>query len=926
MLKNAHTTTSIFIYCSVCIFWIINASTAAQNYRLPKSIVPEHYTININTYLDNEFKFNGYVVIKLKVVEPTNVIQLHSADLDIPFDEVKLLDNDENKIEIDSQSFDKEQEFYTITLNDYLKNDDKNYSLFIPFAGNLTEGLAGFYRSSYIDRATNEKKWLATTQFESTDARRAFPCFDEPEMKAKFKISLGHNSNYTAISNMPLEKSEETGEGWIVDYFQESVKMSTYLVAFIVSDFDFKNGDNITDTIFRVWARKDALDQVDYAASVGPKYLQFYEDYFDIKFPLPKQDMIAIPDFNAGAMENWGLITYRETALLYDPNISSASSQHRVASVIAHELAHQWFGNLVTMKWWTDLWLNEGFATFMAAKAIHAINPEWNSLNDENIENMIAIYKLDRLESSHPISVTIGHPSEIAQIFDVISYRKGSFILRMITLFLGEDVFRQGVSNYLRKYAYGNAVTDDLWAALSEEAHKRGVLQEGMDVKTIMDTWTVQTGYPLVTVTRNPDGGLEVNQERFVIGAKQRDTSCWWVPLSYTTAKSSDFNDTTPKDWLKCDSNAKQLPTTKLLEKGLPENDEWILLNIQSAGLYKVNYDDKNWDLLIKALIEDHNSIPVLNRVQLIDDSMDLANAGRLNYNVSLRLLTYLVAEDEYLAWNTALDHLNYLKIMLSRRAVFGLFTKYIKQLVTPIYEKVSYELAEKSIEAIKRQVLISAWACRFDIGDCQEQSAELFKNWMNSKNSDEVNPIPKDLRGVVYCTAIRKGGEKEWNFLWQKYLKSNVGSEKVTFLHALGCTSEQWILNRYLDWSLNSTSGIRKQDMIDVFGTVSNSPLGFYLAKDFLKSRITDLAEYLGQKSDRLTRYIKSLARQMHTPLELEELEKFTQKHENLLKDSSLGIQQALEGIRKNIDWQNKHYNEISTLFETMDKIERKI
>lgn len=292
--------------------------------------------------------------------------------------------------------------------------------------------------------------------------------------------------------------------------------------------------------------------------------------------------MIAIPDFNSGAMENWGLITYRETALLYDPNISSAAAQHRVTSTIAHELAHQWFGNLVTMKWWTDLWLNEGFATFMAAKAVHYLNPEWNSMDDGNVENILEIYKLDRLESSHPISVPIGHPSEITHIFDTITYRKGSFIIRMMSLFLGEKVFRQGVSNYLRKYAYGNADKNDLWATLTEEAHRRGVLESDVDVKTVLDTWTVQTGYPLVTVTRNKNNrGLFIKQERF--GLKSRDKSCWWIPLSYTTAKISNFNDTTPKAWLKCSLDEKSYTSIKLA-KDLPDSSQWVIFNIQLAG------------------------------------------------------------------------------------------------------------------------------------------------------------------------------------------------------------------------------------------------------------------------------------------------------------------------------------------------------
>lgn len=381
------------------------------------------------------------------------------------------------------------------------------------------------------------------------------------------------------------------------------------------------------DVLFKIWARRDAIDQVDYAKYIGPKVLKFYENYFDVKFPLPKMDMIAIPDFSAGAMENWGLVTYRETALLFSPNISSASSQHRVASVIAHELAHQWFGNLVTMKWWTDLWLNEGFATYVASLGVEYLHPEWNSFEEESVDNTLGIFKFDSLKSSHPVSVPIGDPSEISQIFDKISYEKGSSIIRMMHLFLGEDAFRWGVSNYLKRHKYGNAEQDNLWECLTTEAHKHETLPDGVTVKRIMDTWTLQTGYPILTVTRDYDNETaDITQMRYLsdsIRLRSDLSSCWWVPLSYTTADELDFNSTQPKAWLECDESG--VAVAKDLKISANRN-QWILFNIQLSGLYKVKYDDRNWDLLIEQLSgPDYSEINAINRAQLIDDALDLA-------------------------------------------------------------------------------------------------------------------------------------------------------------------------------------------------------------------------------------------------------------------------------------------------------------
>ncbi|XP_055705019.1 aminopeptidase N-like [Phlebotomus papatasi] len=910
-------------------------------YRLPGDIIPEKYRLAVVTHMNDDegFRFTGKVWIKIMPIKPdVPVIKLHSKKLKIRFNEIKLLACDENspkrtKLKVIKSELIPEHDFLVIHPEVTLEKG-RVYELYIPFESELNSDLVGYYKSSYLDKKTKEKCWLSITQFEPTYARQAFPCFDEPQMKATFEISLAHDKKFTALSNMPIKWSEpfDGKSHWVWDHFQESVPMSTYLVAYSINDFHYKESyvKMVDDVVFKIWARPDAIDQVDYAKYVGPKVLKFYEDYFDIKFPLPKVDMIAIPDFGAGAMENFGLITYRETALLFQPNISSASSQHRVASVIAHELAHQWFGNLVTMKWWTDLWLNEGFATYIASIGVDHLHPEWNSFEEESRDNIQTVFVFDALKSSHPVSVPIGHPGEISQIFDAISYKKGSTILRMMHKFLGDEAFRNGVRHYLKKHKYNSAEQDDLWDSLTYEAHKIKALPEEFSVKKIMDSWTLQTGFPVITVDRDYEKGVaKVTQIRYLLDAKREKEfleTCWWVPLSYTTKKEMDFNATEARHWLKCEDEHK--PVHKVI-KEMPPPEYWVIFNVQLSGLYKVKYDKKNWDLLIDHLTsEKFTDIHTLNRAQLIDDALDLAWSGDQEYSIALRIVEYLKQEREYIPWKTALENLAAVNRMLKRTPQYGFFKMYMRKVLTPMYKLMGGIMSDKKasdrLDAVKHKILITSWACRFDVLDCREESIMLFKKWMLEKEPDFKNPIPLDMRSVVYCNAIRMGSEKEWNFLWDRYLKSNVGTEKIMILSSLACSREVWILSRYLEWSCQEEAGVRKQDMPTVFSSIAHTEVGYHLAKGYFYENFDKIYEYLGADTTRLDRFVRPLAKEMTTEKELVELTSFVKAHAQQLDKATQGVKQAIETVEINTQWQHKNYKSISRVLKEFTEIHK--
>lgn len=433
--------------------------------------------------------------------------------------------------------------------------------------------------------------------------------------------------------------------------------MSTYLVAYAISDFSHMSSGN-----FSVWARADAIQTAEYALSVGPKILDFLQTYFGVAFPLPKIDMIALPEFQAGAMENWGLITFRETAMLYDKGVATASNKQRVASVVGHELAHQWFGNLVTPSWWSDIWLNEGFASYMEYLTANAVAPEWKLLDEFVVNELQTVFQLDALATTHKISQEVGNPQEIFQLFDRISYAKGSTVIRMMSHFLTDTVFRGGLSKYLQRMAYKSATQDDLWRFLTDEAKTSGLLDSSTSVKAIMDTWTLQAGFPVVKISRHPNtDAVRLEQVRFVYGnrSKTDDRPLWWIPITYTTADELNFENTRPTTWM---------PRTKTyeLENRNLSTAKWFIFNIQQTGYYRVNYDLDNWRAVTQHLMDakNHLEIAPANRAQLIDDVMNLARGSYLSYDTAMNLTRYLAYETNHVPWKAAITNFNFIDSM----------------------------------------------------------------------------------------------------------------------------------------------------------------------------------------------------------------------------------------------------------------------
>nr|XP_006811271.1 PREDICTED: glutamyl aminopeptidase-like [Saccoglossus kowalevskii] len=569
---------------------------------------------------------------------------------------------------------------------------------------------------------------LSTSKFQPTDARRAFPNFDEPEYKATYTTTIIHDADHHAMSNMDPEETVQRSDGYLQTTFPITPRMSSYLTAYIVSDF-INTNTTITNTRlnktipFRVWTHADQIDQTLYALDIGKRMHEYFEnEWFDVEYPMLKSDMVAVPDYPSGATEHWGIITYRETNLLYDPDVSSESNKQRVAVVIGHELAHLWFGNLVTCLWWNDLWLNEGFASYLEYEGVNYVHPDWLMYDQFLTSDLFYAMEQDQIVSSHPIIQPLEHPDKINEIFDSITYSKGSSILRMLESIMGED-FRTGIKNYMNKYKFSSATTADLWNTLTDHTY--------FDVPRVMDTWTLQMGYPVITIKRSHDHAgkafVRLTQTRFLIDPEAEDTTYspydyeWYVRFDYQSE-----NGEYAYEWMDRSEAIFEWPS---------DNSTWIKANVNQTGVYRVNYDEENWIALVKQLREYHMALSAGDRAGLLNDAFNLAWAGYVNYSIALDLTRYLENEEDFVPWDTITDIFNDLSVLLYHRQAYGNWRNYIQQQVKSIYNELKF--VENDDDGHLTKYLrgnILSLACGNGHADCLEAALDYFEKWKNNE------------------------------------------------------------------------------------------------------------------------------------------------------------------------------------------------
>lgn len=734
-----------------------------------EKFVPENY----NIFLDinrTEKSFSGNVAITGEALD--NVISFHQKDLTIA---TVLLDNQNLDFKVDNQ-----QESLSIDLP-----ETGTITLVIEFSGKITDNMTGIYPSYYT--VDGMKKEVISTQFESHFAREAFPCVDEPEAKATFDLSIKFDqaADEIVLSNMPevdAERRKETGL-WT---FDTTPRMSSYLLAFALGDLQGKTASSKNGTEVGVFSTKAHNPKtLDFALDIAVRVIDFYEDYFGVRYPIPLSYHVALPDFSAGAMENWGLVTYREVYLLVDEN-STVKSRQNVALVVAHELAHQWFGNLVTMKWWDDLWLNESFANMMEYVSIDAIEPSWNIFEDFQTTGVPLALQRDATDGVQSVHVAVNHPDEINTLFDpAIVYAKGSRLMHMLRRWLGDDDFRAGLKIYFEKHQYSNTIGHDLWNALSEAS--------GKDVAAFMDAWLEQPGYPVVTA-EVVDDTLVLSQKQFFIGEGQDQNRIWPIPLN---TNWTGLPETLTEERLAI-PNFSQLAA---------QNEGALRLNTANTAHYITNYKGQ----LLKAVLNQLTELDTTSKLQVVQERRLLAESGEISYAELIPLLTKLTDETSYLVSEAIAQVVDGLDMFMDEGSeAQAEFKALVNRLMQKNYDRLGFEpqVGESDEDEMVRQKAISLMLYA-DNADAVAKAEEIF-----DAHKENIESIPASIRLSVLANQVKHAETEELVSLYLDcYVNTNDGNFRRQLAAALSNTKEKATVERILG-ELKNKDVVKPQDL----------------------------------------------------------------------------------------------------------------
>ncbi len=769
-----------------------SVASGSEPFRLPRTIEPEIYHIELEPDIATA-TFSGTVRIDAIVHETAEEIVLNAAELAIS--DVEVLTADGITV-LCSVHFNDELEQVTFQPADLLPPGACTISC--RFSGTLNDKLRGFYRSTYTG-LDGETHTMATTQFESVDARRCFPCFDEPDRKAVFEVTMIVEPDLDAISNSPIVGIDHVGAKQRIR-FAPTMKMSTYLVAFVVGHLEMTETVDVDGVPLRVVCTPGKLPLAEFALEVGAFALRFFTEYFNIPYPGDKVDLVAIPDFAAGAMENLGCITFRDTALLVDKDQAARAELERVADVIAHELAHMWFGDLVTMGWWEGIWLNEAFATFMETLCVDAFRPSWDRWIGFAPSREAAL-AVDALHLTRPIEYPVGPPKEAEGMFDVLTYEKGCGVLRMLEQHIGAEVFRDGVRTYLKAHAYANTVTSDLWDALEDAS--------GAPVRDVMDTFILQGGHPLVSLH-----GETLNQQPFALGPVPAGATSsigkeWRVPVA-VRALPADGKPGAPVRHLVLDAQPEQIAEAG---QGL------AVVNAGGWGIFRVGYETAHRTSLAEHLPE----LTPLERANLLADTWATTLAGLSTLEEFLTLAAHLGDEAEPAAWSPVASAFALTKRITPPQQEEALHQA-VRALIGPTHRRLGFDATEGESD---RTPTLRALAINLmgTVGADPEVRAEAARRFDASPiGGGTGDPIPPDVESATLAVVSQLLRPGDYDALLERYRTASTPQEEMRSLGALAGFPDVDLCLRTFDLAMTE---VRSQNGFAVLGSLLTNPVG---------------------------------------------------------------------------------------------------
>lgn len=871
----------------------VTPASRAASARLTSHVRPQSYIVNMHVDLAKG-TFGGEETVTISTDQPVNQFALHALELKLT--DTHVTDDKGVEVQISNATPVPQQELINYTTAKQLLPG--TYKIRTRFGGTVSGKLMGLYRADFTDRNGKTHKMVAT-QFEPADARRMIPCFDEPDMKAKFKLTVTTDAKFNAVSNAAVIKETTHGAEKTIE-FDTTPPMSSYLLALVIGELEATPAVMVQGTPIRVWGAKGMIHLGTYARDEAAKILPYLNQYFGIPYPWKKLDLVAVPEFSAGAMENPGCITFRESYLLVDPKIASTGSLKGVTDVTAHEMAHLWFGDLVTMKWWDDLWLNEAFATWMATKAVISVHPEWEAWKNYAGDRTHAM-QTDSLQSTRTIHFEVKSPDQTHEMFDAITYDKGCSVLRMLERYVGEPVFQKGVQLYLQAHQFGNATTQDLWDGIATAS--------GAPIREMMHSWVHQPGYPLVTVvqTSATPPAISLSQQRFFLDASHPPTrEKWFIPVGFRAinhpADQNGQSDAEHKTLVQ-DSSA----TVPLADATTPSDaDTPIIANAGGVGFFRARYDDP---LYARILGQPRLNLDPSERRALISDTSALMTAGSIPVSRLLDLVVHYKDETDDSVWNSMMATIDGFDAYIdtkNRKA----YEKFIRDELSQIYTRLGWE-AKAGDSPQTRELRGSVIRTLGTVGQDPAVIAEARKRfalYLKDKTS-----LDRDLIGPVSRIVAHNGTSADYAQFKELSAKATTPEERVRNLYMLTSFDSPALVDQTL--ALAVSKNVRLQDapglIADTVGYFRTSDQGWRFVK-------TNWAKIRSIFPEEMVPHIVSAAGSFSHPNQLADLKSFVASHPipsgktstaRAIETSSIKVQFRTRSAAELNKWVQSHF-----------------